>query len=583
MSLLTALTRKRQSANVPVPYVRTNSAMGAFGSTVGSSSTAQLDKMTTSGTLFAIVNRLATATATPAWTLYRTPTKRRPDDDDNREVIEASAHAAAALLHRPNPFMAWSDLMEAGQQHVELVGECFLVVTKVAGIPIEIWPVRPDRMVEVPHPTKFLERWDYRSPDGELIALPADEVIHVKTPNPTNFFRGLSPVAALLAELNGSQAAAEWTANFFHNSAQPGGIIKVDRRLSDDEFETLRMRWDEQHRGVSNAHRVAIIEAGDWVNRSFSMRDMEFTALRNLARDQIMEAYGISRASLGVTDGINYAAAKAADLQFAKLLQIPRLNRWKQAVNAKLLPMFGTAGEGVEFDYKSPAEGDPMEENAERNSKVTAVCELIQAGFNPSSAAEAYGLPKMQYGIGEYDPDRDLLTKVLITSGGTLAHMILPMLGFELPPEQGPAVENADRNSRAEAVAQLIEAGFNPTSAAKAYELPEMQYGLSGYDPDRDLLVKTLISSGGTLGQLILPMLGFELPTPEEQGKEEEPAIGPGGEEVAPEEGDPEQGDDDDETAPPDEDAEEADEDEQDEDTPPPDDSDVPRETPEDR
>jgi hypothetical protein len=140
---------------------------------------------------------------------------------------------------------------------------------------------------------------------------------------------------------------------------------------------------------------------------------------------------------------------------------------------------------------------------------------------------------------------------VLITSGGTLAHMILPMLGFELPPEQGPAVENADRNSRAEAVAQLIEAGFNPTSAAKAYELPEMQYGLSGYDPDRDLLVKTLISSGGTLGQLILPMLGFELPTPEEQGKEEPPAIGPGGEEV-PAEGDPEEGDAD-ETAPPDE------------------------------
>jgi hypothetical protein len=100
----------------------------------------------------------------------------------------------------------------------------------------------------------------------------------------------------------------------------------------------------------------------------------------------------------------------------------------------------------------------------------------------------------------------------------------LALLGFELPPELVPAVENADRNSRAEAVAQLIEAGFNPTSAAKAYELPEMQYGLSGYDPDRDLLVKTLISSGGTLGQLILPMLGFELPTPEEQGKQEEPA-----------------------------------------------------------
>jgi hypothetical protein len=151
---------------------------------------------------------------------------------------------------------------------------------------------------------------------------------------------------------------------------------------------------------------------------------------------------------------------------------------------------------------------------------------------------------------------------VLITSGGTLAHMILPMLGFELPPEQGPAVENADRNSRATAATELIEAGFNPTSVAKAYELPEMQYGLSGYDPDRDLLIKLLISSGGTLAPLLLPMLGFELPTPAEQGMEEEPAA----EEA--EEGDG------DETAMPDED-DSAD----DEGAPPPDDSDEPEGT----
>jgi phage portal protein BeeE len=94
--------------------------------------------------------------------------------------------------------------------------------------------------------------------------------------------------------------------------------------LSDPQWEEFTDRWRTQHQGTQNAHRVAVIEyGGEYVPRGYTQRDMEFTALREASRDTIIEAFGISRATLGITDGVNFAAAKAADTQFAKLVTSP--------------------------------------------------------------------------------------------------------------------------------------------------------------------------------------------------------------------------------------------------------------------
>jgi len=386
----------RPKAEAPVPYVGRRAS--AFGVAAGAPTGNTLAQMGQVGTLFAIVNRTSTATASPDWALYRRPKDGKPDPQADREVV--ATHAAVSLWANPNPFYTQASLVETVQQHIDLTGEGFLIVVKAGKIPIELWPVRPDRMLPRTDPKKYLVGWEYRAPDGEKIPLGHDEVIQLKMPNPTDPFRGLGPVTALLAELDSSAAATEWSRNFFANSALPGGIIEVPEGLSDDDFDEMTSRWNEQHRGVQNAHRVAIIEHGVWKDRSFSPKDLDFSALRNLSRDAILEGFGISRATLGMTDGVNYAAARAARAQFAELLTVPRLERWKQALNSRLLPMFGSTSKGVEFDYESPAEADPDVENAERTSRVGAVVQLLSipsVKFDPSATLEAFGLPALPY------------------------------------------------------------------------------------------------------------------------------------------------------------------------------------------
>src|SRR5690606_31685077 len=118
----------------------------------------------------------------------------------------------------------------------------------------------------------------YTSPSGEQVPLAVDDVIFLRRPNPLDPYRGMSVVQTILMDIDATAASAEWNANFFRNSAEPGGIVEAERRLTDDEFSEFRARWAEQHRGVQNAHRVAVLENGlKWVDRKYTMRDMQFT------------------------------------------------------------------------------------------------------------------------------------------------------------------------------------------------------------------------------------------------------------------------------------------------------------------
>jgi HK97 family phage portal protein len=248
-------------------------------------------------------------------------------------------------------------------------------------------------MTPVPDRDNFLAGWVYSGPDGEQIPLPRADVIQIRMPNPLDPYRGMGPVQALLADLDSIKYSAEWNRNFFLNSAEPGGIIEVDRRLSDDEFDEMTERWREQHQGVAQAHRVAVLEQAKWVDRKFTQRDMQFAELRNVSRDVIREAFGFPKFMAGLVDDVNRANAEASKAMYAEELTVPRAERWKGALNNDFLPQFGTTSTGLEFDYDSPVPANSEANNAERLSKATAAKTYVDAGYDGDSVKEALDLP----------------------------------------------------------------------------------------------------------------------------------------------------------------------------------------------
>lgn len=390
------------SAKTPVPYVARSSSMaGLFGNTRGGGQRAQLEAMGSLGTLFSIVNRASTAQAQVEWKLFRKRTDGRtvlgPSSDTR---VEVHRHQALSVWNKPNPFMTQAEFVESLTQHIELTGEGWFVAADngILNFPTEIWIPRPDRMAIIPSKEDFISGYVYNSPDGEKIPLDTNQVVMVRVPNPLDPYRGMGAVQTILTDAHSIEAATEWSAKFFANSAEPGGIIEIPDGYTDEQFTQFQERWREQHQGVNNAHRVGLLENGaKWVTASYSMRDLQFAELADVKRAVIREAFGMSKTMLGLTEDVNRATAEAAEYVFAKWFLVPRLDRIKDALNNDFLPMFGPAGEGVEFDYVSPVPEDLDREAAERTSKVQAAVALVNAGWDAAEVLDSMGLPEMTF------------------------------------------------------------------------------------------------------------------------------------------------------------------------------------------
>lgn len=387
-------------ARSPVPLAPRASGAGfSWGRTAGGGSEMDLLQTTAMvGTVFAIVNRITTAVSKADWHLYRKAASGLKEDR-----VEVTSHAVIDLWDKPNPFMPRRRFMEWSQQHVELVGKNNMVLTFAGGLrgPIEMWPVLPTRIKPVPDPYDFIAGYIYTSPDGERVPLESRQVLRTLMPNPLDPYNGLGPVSSILTTIDATKFSDEWNRAFFENDATPGGIVEFPNAVEDAAFNQFTQRWRETHQGVSNAHRVAVLEAGaKWVSTAFSQKDMQFTELSTTARDKIMEAWGFPRPMLGITEDVNRANAEAAEYMFSKWLIEERLDRWRDLLNYELLPLYGPTTSGLEWDYDSPVAENSEQENAAltaRSNAVKALLTIPGIEFDPAAALAAVNLPDIPF------------------------------------------------------------------------------------------------------------------------------------------------------------------------------------------
>jgi len=355
MTLLTktvALVKAARSDRLPVATGGIGNLAGALGETRNVNE--QLNAYGVVGWLFAVIERIATAVSASEWQLYRKV--RVSGGKVKRE--EVFDHPMLDLWRSPSPFSTQDDFLESTQQHLDLVGEGWWVVVRGedgVGAPTELQLVRPDRMRPLKHPTQFISGYEYRVASFREV-LGVDDVIFLRRPSPLDPYRGMGPVQSLMFDLGAEKMAAQWSQNFFRNSAQPAGIIQMDHEMSDAEFGRFVSRWREMHQGVSNAHRVGILEKATWVPAQFTMRDMQFKDLRTLNRDLITGTFGVPNAMLGVSEQVNRANAEAAEVMFGRWVIRPRLSRIKGQLNQRLIPMFGETD--LEFDFIDPTPDD---------------------------------------------------------------------------------------------------------------------------------------------------------------------------------------------------------------------------------
>lgn len=364
----------------------------------------------TDPTLFPIISSLAQDTGNVDFKLFA-PGESGKDED--REEIKPGAHPCVDLLLNPNPFYSQAEFIETAQQHIDSVGECILLVEYLLKIPVRLWVIPPWKLtpvksgiIGVPAGQKFLTGWMYTGDNGEQVPLSINQIIQIKLPNPADPYRGIGPVQAALTMLDNARYTAEWNRNFFLNGASPDGVVQIEENFSDDEFKEFTERWRESHQGLSNAHRVAVLENGAvWVPNMITHRDMQFQELQTLSSDFIRKAFRFPKTMLGDTDDANRAVAEAGEYTYGKWMIAPRARRWCAALNNRLMPLFGspTAGSqslntrGLYWDFEPVVDSDEQVEAVTLSTRATGAQTLIQTGVEAEDAFAVMGLPPMRW------------------------------------------------------------------------------------------------------------------------------------------------------------------------------------------
>jgi HK97 family phage portal protein len=131
-----------------------------------------------SAVVYSCVRKLATSAASVPW--------RVEERQANGKWVPVQDHPIEMLLSHPNPFMSRQDLIERLTQHLNLGGNGIWHMIVQNGVPVELWPLSPDRTKPVPAPRKYISHYEYDIGGGVKKKLPAKEIVHFQFADPAN-------------------------------------------------------------------------------------------------------------------------------------------------------------------------------------------------------------------------------------------------------------------------------------------------------------------------------------------------------------------------------------------------------------
>ncbi len=326
-------------------------------------------------------------------------------------------HPFLDMMWRPNPFTSRLELWLTTLNHLDLSGNAYwLVLCDKMGIPREIWPLYPQYMRPIPHPTNMLAGYVYWTQASPPIRFELDNpeyrIVHFKYPNPMNPYFGMGPLEAQAYAYDLDLYTEVYQRNFFQHGARPDFFLETEQKIDKTTAAWTLELWDEHHKGPANMWKPAILGHGMKAHTlNINNRDMQFALLAEYSMEKIIAAYGVPKAKLGLVADANRANAEAADLTFNSEAIMPRLMLIEERIENDILPLYPGQSKRLWLgaDFENPVPADREAERADRELElkygVTFINEdRVERGKNPVAWGSVPILPSTMSPLGSAPP-----------------------------------------------------------------------------------------------------------------------------------------------------------------------------------
>lgn len=286
--------------------------------------------------IYACVRILAEAVASLPLHVYEY------QDDGGKKLVHD--HPLYYLLHdEPNPEMTSFVFRETLMSHLLIWGNAYAqIIRDGAGRVLGLYPLLPDKMdVQRDDKGNIYYVYSRNSDENPMfkeygnIRLKAEDVLHI----PGLGFDGLigySPIAMAKNAVGMTLACEEYGASFFANGANPGGVLEHPGVLKDPS--KVRESWNSVYRGVSNAHKIAVLEEGmKYQQIGIPPEEAQFLETRKFQVNEIARLYRIPPHMVGDLDKSSFSNIEQQSLEFVKYTLDPWVIRWEQSLQRSLL------------------------------------------------------------------------------------------------------------------------------------------------------------------------------------------------------------------------------------------------------
>lgn len=293
------------------------------------------------------------------------------------EYQEVVTHPVLDTLDRFNAFTTTSQGIYLIAVYLELTGDAFIYVEGRGANITNLFLLQPDKVTIVPGGSNAnyeVIAYDFKYKDAkgkeQVIRYEPEEIIHIKTPNPANPYRGKSVVEAAALDIDTDNLAQEMIKQFFKNGAVPNLTLSSDQRLTRDDVQRITTDMKRTYSGVRNAFKTLVLGNGlKPITVQQSAREMQFLEIEKAMRDKIMAMFKNTPSSLGIVEDVNRANAEASLLSWKQSVIKPKMQRIVDSLNEFLIPRYG---DNLILGFENPVPEDDEANTAD-------VIALVQA------------------------------------------------------------------------------------------------------------------------------------------------------------------------------------------------------------
>lgn|GEM_PF-2006465 len=272
-------------------------------------------------------------------------------------VIDINDDPNLKVLRRPNKWQTYFDFWEQHFGYLELQGEVpWLLDIKRDGQIKSIFPLRPDRIRIIPSATSYIGGYIF-DVGGEQVPLSAEEIQFWKYFNPSNEWRGTSPISAAANDIELELQSVKANQNIYKKGARPSGILTTDKPVQLPQLQQLSDEFNSKYTGSDKFGKVIFLSHGfKWDQMSMSNKDMQTLEQRVYSGDQVGEVYGVPPIlRMKMKDSSVISNTNSQISIFWENTIMPKITKTEQIMNEFIIPRITRRPIKVAFD-KSKSE-----------------------------------------------------------------------------------------------------------------------------------------------------------------------------------------------------------------------------------